>query len=71
MEVYELTNRILLLGLVVSASVLVTLLVEWAIEAYRRSKKEADERKETEKENARLDAMFEAWTGFVIKKKGR
>lgn len=71
MEVYELTNRILLLGLVVSASVLVTLLVEWAIEAYRRSKKEAEERKETEKENARLDAMFKAWTGFVIKKKGR
>lgn len=71
MEVYELTNRILLLGLVVSASVLVTLLVEWAIEAYRRSKKEAEERKEIEKENARLDAMFEAWTGFVIKKKGR
>lgn len=71
MEVYELTNRILLLGLVVSASVLVTLLVEWAIEAYRRSKKEAEERKETEKENARLDAVFEAWTGFVIKKKGR
>mgnify|MGYP003298748527 CR=1 FL=1 len=29
------------------------------------------EKFETEKENARLDAMFEAWTGFVIKKKGR
>ena len=61
MEVYELTNNLLLLGLVVSGSVIVTLLVEWAIEAYRRSKKEAEERKETEKENARLDAMFEAW----------
>ena len=71
MEVYELTNNLLLLGLVVSGSVIVTLLVEWAIEAYRRSKKEAEERKETERENARLDAMFEAWTGFVIKKKGR
>lgn len=69
MEVYEVTNNLLLLGLVVSASVLVTLLVEWAVEAYRRSKEKAEERKE--KENARLDAMFEAWTGFVIKKKGR
>ena len=61
MEVYELTNNLLLLGLVVSGSVIVTLLVEWAIEAYRRSKKETEERKETERENARLDAMFEAW----------